>query len=106
MTFSFSSVVDTLQDTFGEDVTYRSGHLPAVTVKAVYRQPVQEGFAIASSGVISNVTVFEVAVDVIANPKIGDEISRADGARYCVQSEPTRDEAGTVWLLDAVPRGA
>ncbi len=95
----FTDSVNSLHNLFGDDVSYRQGELAAVTVKAVYRNPTEEQF-VGASGVITEVTMFEVALDVIAKPAKGDQITTADGSVYEVQTDPTLDDARTTWLLD------
>lgn len=97
--FSFDTAVARLQTTFGEDVVYHRGVLAPVTINAVYRQPIEEGF-VGNSSLLTQVTVFEIAVTALAGPGVGDLLIRPNGERFVVQSSPTKDEASTIWLLD------
>ena len=102
---SFDAVIASIQAAFGESATFHRGVLAPVTINAVYREPLQEGFT-GNSTVITQVSVFEVAVADLADAAVGDILVRANGDRFVVQAPPTKDEAGLVWTLDVVPANA
>ncbi|MGI9499864.1 MAG: head-tail joining protein [Geminicoccaceae bacterium] len=95
----FTDAVNQLHAALGDPVSYRTPGLPAQTVDAVYRSPTEETFT-GGNDTITRLHVFEVAVDAIADPAVGDQITQADGTVFEIQTKPTVDETRTTWLFD------
>jgi hypothetical protein len=51
--------------------------------------------------VIGHMAIFEVRIDELAFPKMGDQLIIA-GNRYKIFAEPLRDVSNTVWEITAM----
>jgi len=88
---------------FGNTVRYRVGGLgEGVDIRALHRRK-DDDLRAGEALLRIEGDAYEVRTADIAQPVAGDTLTLPSGVVRVVQGAPTRNDEGTVWLLDTMP---
>ena len=92
-----------LEDCFahlGKEAQYQSSGAAPFPIRVLIKQP-DTAYEMGDGQVIGHMAIFEIRIDELAFPKVGDQLVIA-GNRYKIFSEPLRDASNTVWEITAM----
>lgn len=84
----------------GKEALYQSSGAAPFPIRVLIKQP-DIPYEMGDGQVIGHMAIFEVRIDELAFPKVGDQLIIA-GSRYKIFSEPLRDSSNTVWEITAM----
>jgi len=84
----------------GKEALYQSSGAAPFPIRVLIKQP-DTAYEMGDGQVIGHMAIFEVRIDELAFPKIGDQLIIA-GNRYKIFAEPLRDASNTVWEITAM----
>ena len=86
--------------TLGKEAQYQSSGTAPFSIRVLIKQP-DTAYEMGDGQVIGHMAIFEVRIDELAFPKIGDQLIIA-GNRYKIFAEAFRDASNTVWEITAM----
>ncbi len=96
----FVRAADSLFSKLGMAATYQPEIGAGLLVTVVPRRP-DEVIGFGESGVSAEVTLFDLRVSEVEEPKAGDVIEY-DGSQYRITGTPRRDAHRLIWTVEAV----
>lgn len=96
----FARSVDRLFEKLGMEAGYIPASGTGIIVTVVPRRP-DAIIGLGDSGIQAEVTLFDLRVSEVEEPKTGDTIEY-EGTSYRVIGEPRRDVHRLVWTVEAV----
>ena len=83
-----------------KEAQYQSSGADPFFIRVLIKQP-DTPYEIGDGQVIGHMAIFEVRIDELAFPKVGDQLIIAS-TRYKIFAESLRDASNTVWEITAM----
>ena len=84
----------------GKEALYQSSGAAPFPISVLIKQP-DTAYEMGDGQVIGHMAIFEVRIDELAFPKVGDQLIIAS-TRYKIFAEPLRDASNTIWEITAM----